>query len=196
MNGAVLQDDDVLLPPRAPATMRSVSRYTDDSDSKTVPFFVEWATPQQSAIQVTEPQTIVMQQEPEPEPQPEPPRQSAAPPKVSRFSWTNSQAPQTPRELDLRYSVATARSSMPRYRTVESWVQQQTGRVEQEQQLREMLGQKGQEPVPDLPRKYRAPSESTAPEFRVHPGEEVMIPRGSRVPSEILNTKMGQTDRL
>jgi len=87
-------------------------------------------------------------------------------PLVSRFSWTNSQAPQTPAQarasnanLNLspngvatatttttaaaalpmaagRESVATARSSLARFRTIDSWVSQQAARVE-EQRLRE-----------------------------------------------------------
>lgn len=50
-------------------------------------------------------------------------------PKVSRFSWTNSQAPRTP--VDMRFSVASSVHSVARYRTVESWVGQQTGKVEE-----------------------------------------------------------------
>lgn len=90
-------------------------------------------------------------------------------PLISRFSWTNSQAPQTPAEAHTRVSnanlnlspngvattttttaaaaalpmaagresVATARSSLARFRTIDSWVSQQAARVE-EQRLREM----------------------------------------------------------
>ncbi|QDS77121.1 hypothetical protein FKW77_000986 [Venturia effusa] len=50
-------------------------------------------------------------------------------PKVSRFSWTNSQAPRTP--VDARFSVASSVHSVTRYRTVESWVGQQTGKLEE-----------------------------------------------------------------
>ncbi|OCK93435.1 uncharacterized protein K441DRAFT_145802 [Cenococcum geophilum 1.58] len=89
-------------------------------------------------------------------------------PLVSRFSWTNSQAPQTPARTSNanlnpspngvatatttttttttaaaalpmaagRESVATARSSLARFRTIDSWVSQQAARVE-EQRLRE-----------------------------------------------------------
>lgn len=52
-----------------------------------------------------------------------------SPPKVSRFSWTNSQAPRTP--VDMRFSVASSVHSVARYRTVESWVGQQTGKLEE-----------------------------------------------------------------
>jgi hypothetical protein len=56
---------------------------------------------------------------------------TTSPPKASRFSWTNSQAPKTPQDLS-RFSVATSASSIPRYRTVESWVGQQAGRLDEE----------------------------------------------------------------
>ncbi|KAI9713102.1 MAG: hypothetical protein M1820_001087 [Bogoriella megaspora] len=51
---------------------------------------------------------------------------------VSRFSWTEtfSQEPPTPRFALERQSVATSsRSSLPRFRTVSSWVGNQTGRI-------------------------------------------------------------------
>ncbi|TID19044.1 Sorting nexin [Venturia nashicola] len=51
------------------------------------------------------------------------------PPQVSHFSWTNSQAPRTP--VDMRFSVASSVHSVARYRTVESWVGQQTGKLEE-----------------------------------------------------------------
>jgi hypothetical protein len=64
---------------------------------------------------------------------------------ASRFSWTNSNAPQTPRELAReestqigRDSYVTTRSSVPRFRTVDSWVNQQTTRIE-EQKLKEQF---------------------------------------------------------
>lgn len=66
---------------------------------------------------------------------------------VSRFSWTNSQAPQTPHDPSRdtnshqqigRDSFMTQRSSIPRFRTVDSWVNQQTNRLE-EQKLKEQF---------------------------------------------------------
>jgi hypothetical protein len=54
-----------------------------------------------------------------------------SPPKNSRFSWTNSQAPKTPLDLS-RFSIATSASSVPRYRTVESWVGHQAGRLDEQ----------------------------------------------------------------
>lgn len=60
-------------------------------------------------------------------------------PMASRFSWTNSNAPQTPHEVSRdtaappvgRDSFMTQRSSVPRFRTVDSWVSQQTTRVQE-----------------------------------------------------------------
>lgn len=87
-------------------------------------------------------------------------------PMVSRFSWTNSQAPQTPHDHNrdtnshtvMRDSYMTSRSSVPRFRTVDSWVNQQANRIE-EQKLQEQfrLTQtstiyfSGDDAVPDVP---------------------------------------------
>jgi hypothetical protein len=54
-------------------------------------------------------------------------------PNLSRFSWTEtfSQEPPTPRFALGRQSIATSsRSSLPRHRTVNSWVDNQTGRLD------------------------------------------------------------------
>ncbi|KAF2264771.1 hypothetical protein CC78DRAFT_219676 [Lojkania enalia] len=67
-------------------------------------------------------------------------------PMISRFSWTNSNAPQTPHDPNrdtnshtvMRDSYMTQRSSIPRFRTVDSWVQQQSNRLE-EQKLRDQF---------------------------------------------------------
>lgn len=64
----------------------------------------------------------------------------------SRFSWTNSNAPQTPHDPTRdtnshtlgRESFMTQRSSVPRFRTVDSWVNQQTNRIEA-QKLKEQF---------------------------------------------------------
>ncbi len=64
-------------------------------------------------------------------------RPPAGGPIASRFSWTNSQAPQTPHEPSRntaahveRDSFMTQRSSVPRFRTVDSWVNQQSNQIE------------------------------------------------------------------
>ncbi|KAF1355791.1 hypothetical protein EJ07DRAFT_130721, partial [Lizonia empirigonia] len=141
----------------------------------------------------------------------------------SRFSWTNSQAPQTPHEPNRdtlnqplgRDSFMTNRSSVPRFRTINSWVNQQSNRVE-EQKLRDqyrmtqssaysedMNGDVVPEmpPVPktfqqtgglagkDIKHQRHATSTSvgTAPIFKQHPGTEVRFSTRSTVPSEILD---------
>jgi hypothetical protein len=65
---------------------------------------------------------------------------------ASRFSWTNSNAPQTPHDPSRdtvaqpvgRDSFMTQRSSVPRFRTIDSWVNQQSTRVE-EQKLKQQF---------------------------------------------------------
>jgi hypothetical protein len=89
-------------------------------------------------------------------------------PMISRFSWTNSQAPQTPHDPHRdtnthtigRDSFMTQRSSVPRFRTVDSWVNQQANRIE-EQKLKEQFrltgtstvysGDDGPETIPEVP---------------------------------------------
>lgn len=72
---------------------------------------------------------------------------------VSRFSWTNSNAPQTPHDTARdtnshaspvgasngigRDSYMTQRSSVPRFRTIDSWVSQQADRID-ETKLKEL----------------------------------------------------------
>lgn len=141
----------------------------------------------------------------------------------SRFSWTNSQAPQTPHDPSRdtlsqplgRDSFMTNRSSVPRFRTINSWVNQQSNRVE-EQKLREQYrmtqssaysddanGDQVPE-MPPVPKNYRptgglagkdikhqrhetTTSIGTAPIFKQHPGTEVRFSTRSTVPSEILD---------
>lgn len=78
---------------------------------------------------------------------------AGAPAMVSRFSWTNSNAPQTPHDPTRdtygnvpgfmpRESIMTSRSSVPRFRTVDSWVNHQASRFE-EQKLRDQLRAQG-----------------------------------------------------
>ncbi|KIV99447.1 uncharacterized protein PV09_08876 [Verruconis gallopava] len=89
------------------------------------------------------------------------------PPKTSRFSWTNSQAPKTPNDPNDRYSVVSEAESVPRYRTVESWVGNQAGRYEERRiqeriqfQLDEAIGELSKDRsagVPPLPTDGRQP---------------------------------------
>lgn len=143
---------------------------------------------------------------------------------MSRFSWTNSNAPQTPHDPSRdtvaqpigRDSFMTQRSSVPRFRTVDSWVNQQSNRVE-EQRLKQQFrmtqsstysgeGDDTDE-VPEMPAVPKNLKESsglagrdikhqrhdttttvqTAPIFKAHPGTEVRFSVRSTVPSEVLD---------
>jgi hypothetical protein len=83
---------------------------------------------------------------------------------ASRFSWTNSQAPQTPHDPSRdtvaqtigRDSFMTSRSSVPRFRTIDSWVNQQSTRVE-EQKLKQQFRMTqsttySEDEVPEMPK--------------------------------------------
>jgi len=110
-------------------------------------------------------------------------------PGVSRFSWStaNPQTPGLKGDRDTIYTT-TSTDSAPRFRTVNSWVAHQAGRVDKNGQT-----------VPSMPPlplslqttgisdHQRKPSED--PAFKHHPGEEIEIGKGSRVPSAILDTK-------
>ncbi|KAL2075763.1 hypothetical protein VTL71DRAFT_706 [Oculimacula yallundae] len=112
-------------------------------------------------------------------------------PGVSRFSWSTA-TPSTPGRKGDRDTIYTTTSeeSAPRFRTVNSWVAHQADRSDGRQQSR----------VPSMPPlppsllqatglgvHYRKPSED--PAFQHHPGDEIEITKGSRVPSAILDTK-------
>lgn len=143
---------------------------------------------------------------------------------MSRFSWTNSNAPQTPHDPSRdtvtqpigRDSFMTQRSSVPRFRTVDSWVNQQSNRVE-EQRLKQQFRMtqsstssgEGEdiEQVPKMPpvpkilpevgglagknikhqRHDTTTTVQTAPIFKAHPGTEVRFSVRSTVPSEVLD---------
>ncbi|KAH7384259.1 hypothetical protein DE146DRAFT_770032 [Phaeosphaeria sp. MPI-PUGE-AT-0046c] len=136
---------------------------------------------------------------------------------ASRFSWTNSNAPQTPHDPSRdtvnaasalgRDSFITTRSSVPRFRTINSWVNQQSTRVE-EQRLKQQFrmtqsttysddGDNVPEmpPVPKCPdakdvkstKHQRHDTVDTAPIFKAHPGTEVRFSTRSTVPSEVLD---------
>lgn len=131
------------------------------------------------------------------------PSSTSSPPKASRFSWTNSHVSKAPQES--RFSVETSVSSVPRYRTVDSWVGVQVRRIDAaklQQHLRQQANRQSSVPsIPDLP-VIRPPSPqakkliqqrnhvSDGSMFRVHPGTEIKLPRASRVPSEILDAQV------
>lgn len=152
----------------------------------------------------------------------------------SHFSWTqSSQAPPTPIEPvtpgeNGRLSIATTASSVARFRTVDSWVGQQAGRIPSTQfrnqphlsyrqststngglgqvdegqpgWQQEYIANNSVPDVPSVPSQYKQAGPQThqrqptaysdATVFRQHPGTEVQIPRGSLVPSEVLDAHM------
>ena len=118
-------------------------------------------------------------------------RQSRPP---GTFSW---QVP-TQHGQDQRDTVYTTTSveSAPRFRSVNSWVAQQATRVPGPAQdipsvpaIPTQLQTAQYYTPPAQPAHQRNISED--PVFKYHPGDEVQISRGSRVPSEILNRKTG-----
>lgn len=117
-------------------------------------------------------------------------RQSQAQaPGASRFSWARTAT----RDRDTVYTT-TSEESAPRFRTVNSWVAQQSGRIEKKQATE--VPEIPNVPVPVIPNSLQIGfnhqrNMSEDPVFKFHPGDEIQISRGSRVPSEILNKKTG-----
>ena len=131
-----------------------------------------------------------------PEPAPTKPNQIQASRQSYRqsrkFSWTASaRGPQGDR--DTMYTTTSMDSTPPRFRTINSWVAQQSGRVQKQQQAEEDVPAMPEIPKPLQARvgvdHQRKPSED--PAFRYHPGDEIEISRGSRIPSTILDKKFG-----
>ncbi|QSZ37017.1 hypothetical protein DSL72_009109 [Monilinia vaccinii-corymbosi] len=117
---------------------------------------------------------------------------------VSRFSWTTASQGGA-RNRDTIYTT-TSEETAPRFRTVNSWVAQQTGRVEQKQQsVMEVPA------MPEIPISYTHRSQVPYPlftgghqrqasdnsVFKYHPGDEIGFGGGSRVPSSVLDRKLG-----
>lgn len=113
------------------------------------------------------------------------PRQSY---RQSRFSWAPSQGPVGQRDT---IYTATSVESAPRFRTVNSWVNQQSDRVERHQQMANEVPNMPEIPASLIPggQHQRIPSENAA--FRQHPGDEIEISKGTRVPSSILDKTTG-----
>ena len=123
-----------------------------------------------------------------------------------RFSWANVPTPRTlgtHRNRDTANSgtTTTSRDSEPRFRTVTSWVNQQTNRVMKSQGDNRASAASSQDrsSVPDVPavpeaygggKHQRMPSAETDVVFRAHPGDEVEIKESSRIPSTLLTRKL------
>jgi len=101
-----------------------------------------------------------------------------------KFSWVSSV-----RDRDTVYTQASIETA-PRFRTVNSWVAQQSSRLEKQPQTDIPVPA-----IPFIPTSLQAGYDhqrkaSEDPAFRAHPGDEIPISKGSRVPSEILDRKI------
>jgi hypothetical protein len=122
---------------------------------------------------------------------------------LPRFSWANVPTPHTLGEHRKRETMTTtaSRDSAPRFRTVRSWVDHQSSRLlrTQDSVAGSERGGAEQEPAPAVPempaefaarRDTRRSSGETDVAFKAHPGEEVEIRQGSRIPSAVLTRKL------
>jgi hypothetical protein len=105
-----------------------------------------------------------------------------------KFSWATS-ARGHQGDRDTIYTTASIDSTPPRFRTINSWVAQQVGRV-QKQQTQDVPA------MPDMPKTLQAGVDhqrkaSEDPAFRHHPGDEIELSKGARIPSTILDKKFG-----
>lgn len=109
-----------------------------------------------------------------------------------KFSWmtVGSRGPLSSRngDRDTVYTTASIETA-PRFRTVNSWVAQQSGRVQRHLPSDSEVPNIPAIPVSHQQKHVRQPSED--PAFRQHPGEEIRLSTGARVPSAILNKKTG-----
>ncbi|KAH8599598.1 hypothetical protein B0O99DRAFT_327082 [Bisporella sp. PMI_857] len=104
-----------------------------------------------------------------------------------KFSWVSSSRM---RDRDTTYTTASVEST-PHFRTVNSWVAQQAGRAERHQQVNTDVPA-----VPDIPLPLKINSDhqrnlSEMTAFKQHPGNEIELQKGKRIPSEILDKKTG-----
>lgn len=104
--------------------------------------------------------------------------------RLSHSSWSSRS-----RDRDTIYTTASE-DSVPRFRTVNSWVNQQAKRIHRQRESDREVDNMPDMPVPAGSKKashQRTQTEATDPAFRYHPGDEVPISRGTRVPSAILD---------
>lgn len=109
-----------------------------------------------------------------------------------KLSWaTSARGPQGDR--DTVYTTASIDSAPPRFRTINSWVAQQTGRVQRQNQSKDEVPS-----MPAIPKPLQIGvaanhqrNESEDPAFKHHPGDEIELSKGSRIPSTILDKKFG-----
>jgi hypothetical protein len=108
-----------------------------------------------------------------------------------QFSWQTS-TERLQGDRDTIYTTASVDSVPTRFRTINSWVAQQTGRIQKQRQTEDVVIEiteirKPQQGLAAVDHRRR--SEDSA--FRYHPGDEIELSRGSRIPSTILDKKLG-----
>ncbi|CAL3969278.1 hypothetical protein PZA11_006131 [Diplocarpon coronariae] len=110
-----------------------------------------------------------------------------------RISWPTPVTPQIPGVKGDRDTIYTTTStdSGPRFRTINSWVAQQSDRVDRQQQIDREIPT-----MPSIPHRLQTNLRiahqrnlSEDPAFKHHPGDEITIGGGSRVPSSILDAR-------
>jgi hypothetical protein len=109
-----------------------------------------------------------------------------------KFSWaTSARGPQGDR--DTVYTTSSIDSTPARFRTINSWVAQQTGRLQKQNQIKDEVPS-----MPEIPKPLQIGvgvehqrKSSEDPAFRHHPGEEIELGKASRIPSTILDKKFG-----
>lgn len=117
-----------------------------------------------------------------------------------KFSWMTAQDGSRidTGNRDTVYTTASIEAP-PRFRTVNSWVAQQSDRVGRQEQSDKELPSMPEIPLPlqnnNLPLQnnntpLHTRNQSEDPAFRHHPGDELSFGRGSRVPSSILDRKV------
>ena len=112
------------------------------------------------------------------------------PRETRNFSWERNSTLPLKGDRDTVYTASSVDSN-PRFRSVTSWVAQQTGRLEKQQQAAGVIPQMPEIPLPLQIARAHQRKTSEDPAFSHHPGDEIQISRGSRVPSVILDKKTG-----
>ncbi len=134
-----------------PEMARVYSRHASQEDFK--PFSDRNAGPVGPSVTVRRKSTSEVAEESSNDGSPENPQ--------TRWSWTNSQAPPTPR-IHAAPSLVSSRSSVPRFRKVKSWVQHQSARTAARMEHESRSGDR----LPDLPTlKNKASKPNLAPKL-------------------------------
>jgi hypothetical protein len=122
-------------------------------------------------------------------------------PMISRFSWSTTTTPVTLAKHRETIYTTTSDESTPRFRTIASWVNHQTAAI-QKKTRNGRTNSGGSENMSDLPPRMppqmaqggfkekahqRMSSGSTNPAFKYHPGDEIAMNKGERIPSEVLD---------